>query len=178
MWMRRVSVVGAPGSGKTGLARRLAVALDVPHVELDSIFHQPGWRELPRDEFRDRVRREVACDAWVVDGNYSVVRDLVLERADTVVWLDLPRSLVMRRVISRTIRRAVTRERLWNGNREPLTNFYRLDPEKNIIRWTWIKYGDYGERYQRDMQDPRNAHVRFVRLRSPRDVDDFLSSTT
>lgn len=174
--MRRVSVVGAPGSGKTELARSLAAGLDVPHVELDAIFHQPAWRELPRDEFRDRVRREVASEAWVVDGNYSAVRDLVRERADTVVWLDLPRPLVMRRVMSRTVRRAVTRERLWNGNREPLTNFYRLDPEKNIIRWTWAKHGEHTERYEEEMRDRRNRHLRFVRLRSTRDIDAFLAS--
>lgn len=175
--MRRVSVVGAPGSGKTGLARRLAIELNVPHVELDSFFHQPGWQELPRDEFRDRVRQEVANDAWIVDGNYSVVQDLVWERADTVVWLDLPRPLLMRRVITRTIRRAVTRERLWNDNREPLTNFYRLDPEKNIIRWTWVKFDDYRSRYEPAMRDPANAHIRFVRLRSPGEVDKFLAKS-
>ncbi len=123
------------------------------------------------------MSRETASDAWVVDGNYSAVRDLVRERADTVVWLDLPRALVMRRVIRRTIRRAVTRERLWNGNREPLTNFYRLDPEKNVIRWTWVKYGEYVDQYEGEMRDPGNAHIRFVRLRSPREVDDFLAST-
>jgi hypothetical protein len=81
----------------------------------------------------------VAAPAWVVDGNYSVVRDLVWDRADAVVWLDLPRRLVMRRVILRTLRRAVTREALWNGNREPMTNFSRLDPKVDIIRWTWVR---------------------------------------
>ena len=60
----------------------------------------------------------VAGDGWVVDGNYSVVRDLVWDRADTVVWLDLPRLVVVRRITTRSIRRVVWREELWNGNRE------------------------------------------------------------
>ena len=88
--MRRVSVVGISGARKTTLARRLAAALEVPHVELDAIFHQPGWTELPVEEFRERVRLELAAEGWVVDGNYTAVRDLVWAAADTVVWLDRP----------------------------------------------------------------------------------------
>ena len=173
--MQRVSVVGCPGSGKSTLGRRLALALGVPFVELDAIFHQPGWVELPRDEFRARVAEVVATDRWVIDGNYSSAQqDLAWARADTVVWLDLPRPLVMRRVITRTIRRAVTREQLWNGNREPLTNFYRLDPDQNIIRWAWVKHPVYATRYRAAIDDPANAHLSFVRLRSQADIDAFL----
>lgn len=174
--VRRVAVVGCPGSGKTTVGRRLAGALGVPYVELDGVFHQPGWVELPADEFRSRVTGLLGGDGWVVDGNYSAVRDLVWERADTVVWLDLPRPLVMRRVVLRTLRRVLTREELWNGNREPFTNLYRLDPEHNIIRWSWTKYGAYVQRYSEAMADPAYAHLRFVRLRSPSDVEAMLAS--
>jgi adenylate kinase family enzyme len=173
--MRRVSVVGVPGSGKTTVGRQLAASLGVPFVELDSIFHQPGWVDLPVDDFRKRVTEALTAPAWVADGNYSAVRDLVWQRADTVVWLDLPRRRVMYRIILRTVRRALTRERLWNGNREPLSNFYRLDPAKNIIRWTWVKYADYVERYGTAMQDPAYTHLTFVRVRSQHEVDAFLA---
>ena len=173
--MHRVSVVGVPGSGKTTVGRQLAASFGVPFVELDSIFHQPGWVELPVDDFRKRVTEALTASAWVVDGNYSAVRDLVWQRADTVVWLDLPRRRVMYRIILRTVRRALTRERLSNGNREPLSNFYRLDPAKNIIRWTWVKYADYIERYGTAMQDPAYSHLTFVRLRSQHEVDAFLA---
>ena len=77
MLVKRVSVVGNSGSGKTTLGRQLAAALGVPHVELDAIFHQPGWMELPSDEFRQRVEDQMGTDAgWVIDGNYSAVLDL------------------------------------------------------------------------------------------------------
>jgi adenylate kinase family enzyme len=176
--MKRVSVVGVSGAGKSTVGRQLAAALDVPFVELDAIFHLPDWGELSRDEFRERVDSATAAPGWVIDGNYSVVRDLVWGRADTVVWLDLPRRLVMWRVIVRTVRRAVTREHLWNGNREPLTNFYRWDPEQNIIRWAWVRYATYVERYEAAMQDPAYDRLRFVRLRTPHDVDRFLASAS
>lgn len=174
--MQRVSIVGCSGSGKTTVGRRLAESLGTDCVELDSIFHQPGWTELATEEFRRRVADVVAGDAWVIDGNYSAVRDLVWQRADTVVWLDLPRGLVMRRVVLRTLRRAVTRQTLWNGNREPLTNFYRLDPERNIIRWSWAMHPTYVTRYTAAMADPGNAHLRFIRLRSPAEVAALLDS--
>jgi adenylate kinase family enzyme len=176
--MQRVSIVGVPGSGKTTAGRMLAASLGVPFVELDAIFHQPHWTELSRDDFRERVAVAVAAPAWVVDGNYSVVRDLVWDRADTVVWLDLLRRLVMRRVILRTLRRAVTREALWNGNREPLTNFYRLDPQENIIRWTWVRYATYFERYEAAMHDLANDRLLFVRLRTPHEIDAFLAASS
>jgi adenylate kinase family enzyme len=174
--VQRVSIVGSPGSGKTTAGRRLAASLDVPFVELDAIFHQADWNDLSRDVFRARVLEQVSGDGWVVDGNYaSHVQDLVWDRADTVVWLDLPRPAVMRRIVRRTVRRVFTRERLWNGNREPFTNLYRLDPERNIIRWTWVKHPEYAGRYGAATRDPDYAHLRFVRLTSPREVDAFLS---
>ena len=92
--MRRVSVVGSSGSGKSTVAARLAEQLGVPHTELDAINHQPNWTPLPHEEFRRRVTEITAGAQWVVDGNYSTVRDIVWDRADTVVWLDLPRGLV------------------------------------------------------------------------------------
>src|SRR5437763_13527293 len=100
--MQRVSVVGNSGVGKTTLSRALAARLGAAHVELDAIFHQPGWTPLATPEFRCRVGQVVAGERWVVDGNYSRVRDLVWARADTVVWLDLPRRTVMRRLLGRT----------------------------------------------------------------------------
>jgi len=175
--MRRVSVVGCPGMGKSTLGRQVADALGVPFVELDAIFHLPGWEDLASDEFRGQVADAIRGDGWVIDGNYTTVRDLVWARADTVVFIDLPRSLMMQRLVRRTIRRAATREELWNGNREPLTNFYRLDPSVNIIRWGWQRHAVYRERYETLARDPANAHLTFVRLRAPRDVGAFLEQT-
>jgi len=168
-------VVGNSGSGKSTLAAALAARLGVPYVELDSIFHQPGWTELPRAEFRDRVAGLTAGDEWVIDGNYTAVRDLVWARADTVVWVDLPRRLVMRRVIGRTLRRAVLRQELWNGNREPSSNWLTLDPKRSIIMWAWTQHSKYRVRYGEAMADPAFAHLTFVRLRSPADVRAFLT---
>jgi adenylate kinase family enzyme len=174
-FVQRVSVVGNSGSGKSTLARNLADGLGVPYLELDSVFHQPGWESLPRDEFQRLAAARASEDGWVIDGNYSAVRPIVWARADTVVWLDLPKRIVMRQVTWRTLRRAVTRQELWNGNREPFANFLTWVPEKSIISWAWHNHAKYRTRYGAAAADPANAHLTFIRLTSRRDVTRFLA---
>ncbi len=149
-----------------------------PHVELDSIYHQPGWTPLGDEEFRSRVAAATEGPRWVVDGNYSAVRDLVWGRADTVVWFDLAYVTALWRTIRRTVRRTLTREELWNGNREPLSNLWSFKPETSIIAWTATRHGVYRRRYRAAERDPRWARLRFVRLRSQGEVDGFLTGVT
>jgi adenylate kinase family enzyme len=170
-----VSVVGNSGSGKSTLARALARRLHVAHVELDSFKHQPGWKELPADEFAARVRVAIAADGWVVDGNYSTVRDEVWQRADTVVWVDPPRIVVMRQVIGRTLGRLVRRTELWNGNREPWRNLYTLDPQESVIAWAWTRHRHYRELYRRLSADPSWGHLTFHRVASRKDSERLLA---
>ena len=169
-----MSVVGTSGAGKSTLARELAVILGVPHLELDGLNHQPGWEPLPQEEFRRITAGKAAEDGWVIDGNYSSVQPLVWARADTVAWLDLPKSIVMRQVVWRTLRRVAGRQELWNGNRERWRNFFTWDPEQSVISWAWHKHDEYRARYAAAADDPANAHLRFVRLTSRHDVSRFL----
>jgi adenylate kinase family enzyme len=175
--VRRVSVVGTSGAGKSTLARALAGALDAEFLELDSVFHQPGWVPLPREEFRRRVAAAVAGERWVIDGNYtSQVKDLVWARADTVVWLDLPRRTVMRRVIWRSLWRAAKRTELWNGNRERWRNFFSVDKEESVIAWAWQTHAATRAKLEAARADQGNSHLEFVRLTSPAAVRRFLRS--
>jgi len=146
--MRRVAIVGPSGSGKSTLARRLAARLDVPQLELDSLFHQADWTQLPLPEFRSAVAAFAAGESWVIDGNYSRTRDLVLDRADTVVWLRLPRRVVMRQVLQRTSARLMFRRELWNGNRETPRAVLSRDPERSIVVWAWTMHDKYDEEYE------------------------------
>jgi adenylate kinase family enzyme len=172
--VRRVSVVGNSGSGKTTLARELAAILGAPCLELDSVFHQPGWMPLPAEDFRARVAKMAAGDGWVIDGNYGTVQSLVWARADTVVWLDLPRYVVMRQILWRTVRRVVCRKELWNGNRERWANLFTWDPQESVISWSWHKHAAYRVKYAAAVSDPANADLRFIRLQSRRDVRSFI----
>ena len=173
--VQRVSVVGNSGSGKSTFARRLAARGGVPYVELDAIFHQPEWAELELDEFRRLVAAQVAERGWVIEGNYAAVQDLVWARANTVVWLDFGRAIVMWRVVTRTVGRVLTRRDLWNGNREPWSNLFSTDPQRSIIAWSWKEHARYRVRYRSASEDPTLVHLRFVRLGSPRAARRFLA---
>jgi len=141
-------------------------------------MHLPGWQPRPDSEFLAKVEAATSQPAWVVDGNYRrfVMEGPVWKHADTVVWLDLPRRTVMRRLIVRTVHRALTREVLWNGNREPLSNFLSLDPEKSVIVWAWVKYDEFVLRYLNAMTDPTWQHIDFVRLHSHAAARRWLES--
>ncbi|MDX3380718.1 MFS transporter [Streptomyces niveiscabiei] len=135
--LRRVVVGGISGAGKTTLAGALAGALDLRHIEMDALYHGPGWTR--RAEFADDVERATRTPAWICDAQYHwVVGDLLGERADTFVWLDLPRRTVMRRVLRRSLVRAATGRELWHGNRETWRSMLR-DPH-HPLRWAWSQH--------------------------------------
>ncbi len=132
---RRVLVVGCAGAGKTTFAVRLARALDLPIIHLDSEYWLPGWRHTPPEEWQSRVEELAARDCWVMDGNYGGTLERRLARADAVVFLDLPRATCLRRVVLRSLRyRGRSRPDLPPGCPERL--------EWQFLRWVW----NYGRR--------------------------------
>ena len=167
----KIAVIGTSGSGKTTVARELARRLGVPHVELDALYHGPSWAETPAEEFQRRVAAAIDGNGWVVDGNYdSKLGDLVLDSADTVVWLDLPLRVALTRVTRRTIRRIRTGEELWSGNRESWRGGF-FGWESMFI---WTIRSHLRHRRTRAGRLARYPHLRVVRVRSARDVESYL----
>lgn len=177
--VERISIIGTAGSGKTTLARRLAERLGLPHLELDAVFHQPGWTPLPDQEFTRTVADFVAQDRWVVCGKYAQVRPIVFGRADTIVCLDHDRLRQTLRVAGRTARRAARREVLWNGNRESWKALWVFQPgEDSIVRWAWDDIPRARALFdQVDAEwGPRGVDV--VRLRGWRAIDRWLDQAS
>ena len=172
---QRIHIVGTSGSGKTTLARQISQHLAIPHLELDALYHEPNWTEAPTEVFRKRVEQALRGENWVVDGNYSKVRDIVWSRADTVVWLDYPLPVIMRRVVRRTIRRVVIQEELWNGNRETWQTTFSRD---SIILWVLQTYRKSRKEYPILFKQPEYAHLKVVHMRSPITTKNWLSSLT
>jgi adenylate kinase family enzyme len=166
----RIAVHGASGSGKTTLATALAARLGVARTELDALFHQSGWTELPDDEFRAEVAVRVAEAGWVVDGNYRAVRDLVWARAQLIVVLDLPRWRVLAQLLRRTVTRGATRAELWNGNRESLRNLVSTDDGRNVVLWSWRTHHRYHDEVPAEARSAA-PHARVMVLRDRRSAD-------
>ena len=174
--IRRVSVVGSTGSGKTTFAAQLAARLGVPHIELDAIWWGPNWTHLVAETFAAKVDAATAADAWVCDGNFSAVRPIVLARADTVVWLDLPLRTCLARMLRRTARRIRSGEELWGGNRE---SWREVFVGREALFW-WLvsqhrrKRRDYAAR----LAGGDGGRLQVFRFRTAADADRWLSSLT
>jgi len=99
--MKRVLVIGSPGAGKSTLSHALAQRTGLPLFHLDRMFWLPGWVERDRDEGRAELAGVLEQDRWIIDGNYGSTLPMRLQRAETVIWLDYPTSLCLRRVFKR-----------------------------------------------------------------------------
>ncbi len=173
MSTQRLLVLGTTGSGKTTLAATLAGRLGAPHIELDSLYWGPNWTPYPPEQFRADVAAAVAGERWVMDGNYSQVRDLVWPRAQTVIWLDFPLTVVYPRLLRRTLGRWLRREWLWQTNRERLRLQFTRD---SLFLWAWTSSRRRRVEYPRLFQQPEYAHLHILIFRSPRALARWLAT--
>lgn len=172
---RRIVVVGSTAAGKTSLATALASRLSVPHIELDALHWEAGWAAASTPDFRARVSQALAGDVWVVDGNYSSVRDLVWPRAETIVWLDYGLPLIMWRLTRRTLHRLRTGRELWNGNRERLGTIFSRE---SLYVWAFKTHGKRRREYPGFLREPEHRHLQLVRLSTPTEAAQWLSNLT
>jgi adenylate kinase family enzyme len=167
---RRLLVAGTSGSGKTTLAGRISDLLGITRVEIDALYHGPGW--VAREDFVPTVLAFSGQQEWVTEWQYDEVRALLAERADTLIWLDFSRAQVMRQVLVRTVRRRLTRQKLWNSNvEEPLRTIF-TDPE-HIVRWAWSTHHKTEGRIRQAMQNHPTLTV--IRLRSHAETARWLA---
>ena len=173
-------MIGTSGAGKTTLARAIAVRTGHPHIEIDAINWQAGWRDISRydpPEFVRRVSQAIQAEAWVADGNYGLVRDILWRRATHLVWLDYERSVVMRRVIIRSLARVIQRDELWvgTGNRERWRHLLRAS---HPIRWAWSTWHRHRQETEQRIAQPDYAHLTVLRRRHPREARRAVETMT
>ena len=130
---QRIALVGPVASGKSTLAAAIAVHTGLRHIDLDDLFWAPNWTPVDTADFYTAVRHALDAPVWVADGNYGGdVAEILLERADLAVWLDLPLRTCLPRLIRRSIGRAATGQELFAGNRE---TFRHLASRDSILWW-------------------------------------------
>ena len=88
--MKKVIVIGCPGSGKTTFAEKLNKLTGLPLYYLDAIWHKPDKTHIPREEFDRRISEVFATPVWIIDGNYNRTIETRLQQCDTVFLFDLP----------------------------------------------------------------------------------------
>jgi energy-coupling factor transporter ATP-binding protein EcfA2 len=171
-------IVGRTGSGKTTLARELAALLQVPHVELDSLYFGPQFSTAPLPVLRQRTTAALTGDRWVADGNKRAVRDLVWPRADTIVWLDYSMGLSFWRLAKRARWRTgqLRAEASRTGRRAALPR-QLLAAARGVLTALRSHAGQRRE-YPRLLAEPENQHLAVVRLRSPRATREWLARVT
>lgn len=166
--MKRISIVGSGGAGKSTVAHQLADILHLPVIHLDSLYWQPGWVETPEDQWHERLQQLVQQEQWIIDGNYTSTLDMRFAVADTIIFLDFPRLLCLYRAVKRRTQYAgKTRPDMAPGCPE------RID--RNFLLWIWNYPKNGRVRVLKKIEQYReNRHV--IILRSPHEVQQFLST--
>lgn len=173
---RRIVVVGTPGCGKSYVAEILSSRLKIPYVCHDALIWQKDWEPVPRADRERAFSEALEGEAWTLDGNIGGLiwpeHRLVARRMDTIIWLDLPRFDVWRQMLVRTVQRIMSRETLWNGNRETWHSAFASDHA--VALWAFQSYSQHRREYQAMFTSPEFAAVTKIRLTQRAQVDRWL----
>ena len=179
--MRRIHVTGNSSSGKSTFAAALADAIGAEFVELDALNWLPDWVGLNATDPDKLVRRfadATSGDTWVAAGSYmTFAQQAFWSRLDTVIYLDLPMPLLVWRVLRRSWQRWRSQELLWGTNVE---NFWKhlavWRGEESLVWWIVTQHAHKQRRFFDQVADPQWRHVRFIRLKSTREIGAFLAA--
>lgn len=170
--LSRVVVLGLIASGKSTFSKSLAGILQHSRIELDDHLWEPNWRWKPADDFRRAVERALSPERWIVDGNYRSVRELIGPQATAVIWLDYGFPTVFRRAFMRTLRHAISKERLHGGN---VLSFRRAFFSRASILWLLVTRFSHTRDYYRRLRDEKVfARATWIEFRKPADAERFL----
>ncbi len=172
----KINLIGTSGSGKSTLARRLAAELQLPYIEMDTLYWCPEWQGTPDEALFDRLEKRLsATPGWVLDGNYNRTRGIKWREVDLVVWVDYGFFRTLRQAVLRAARRAWTKQELWpgTGNRESFRRSFFS--RESVLLWTIKTWRSNRARYEADMANPQFAHIRFVRITSRQQADALVA---
>lgn len=168
---QRIAIVGCSGSGKSTLAKRLVEAKGLRYIQSDALFWMPGWVQRPKDDFLRLLEEQVSAESWALDGNIGGRENIVLPRADTVIWLDYSRPFVMRRLLRRTIRRAWTKEPIFHDNAESWRMSFAS--KDSILLYAWQSHARIRQQYEA-LWPTLGPSIAKHRICSPNELDALI----
>lgn len=173
--MKFINVIGTTGSGKSTFARQLAQKQQLQYIELDNLLWLDNWQESSNKALliKLKIAVEGAETGWVLDGLYTRTVPMIMERVDTVIWLDYSFSVNLHRLTKRTLGRVISQKKLWedSNNRESLK---MMLSKESIFVWLFKSYPKNRKKYLALMQNPDYQHIQFIRLTSPKQAAEFL----
>ena len=170
---KRFVIIGSSSSGKTTFAKKLASKLNIAHKELDEMNWGPSWTERTDSEFFRELREFIDQDSWIICGNYSKAREELWKKAEVIIWLNFPLSLVLRQFFYRSLKRSLTKEILWNGNRETIRN--SIFSRDSLLIWILQNFNQYKRNYIKLIEE-NPYHNEFIILKNHREAEKLLEN--
>lgn len=165
--MKKIAIIGSGGSGKSTLATKLGAILKIEVFHLDALFWKPGWIGVSKQEQRVVQSELVEKDSWIFDGNYGGTIDIRLKKADAIIFLDIPRTICVYRVIKRWIQyRNRTRPDMGEGCEERISI--------GFLKWVWEYPQSQKPMILKKLASYSNKKEIIV-LHSPSEVEQFLN---
>jgi adenylate kinase family enzyme len=168
----RIIIIGTSCSGKSTLAKHLKKKLGIPHIEMDHLYWAPDWRPVPLEDFQQKVAMSVKSESWIVNGNYSAVRDFIWPKATHVIWLDFPFYVVFGRAIKRVIRHLFHKTSFCNGNYETFSRVFLS--KDSILLWVIMTYWRRKRSFMALLKKPEYRPLKVIHLRSPKELKIYF----
>lgn len=167
--MKRVLVIGSSGAGKSTFSKRLHKLTGLKLIHLDRFYHKPNWGKPTEEEWLGIVEDLIKKDEWIMDGNFGGTMETRMERCDTVIWLDLPRTVCTYRILKRTVK-------FWNKSRPDMAKGCR-----ERFDWEFTKYVWNFPRVTKPKIEARLEkfkHFDLFHLKSDKEMEEFLQKVS
>ncbi|MEM7750288.1 MAG: DNA topology modulation protein FlaR [Pseudomonadota bacterium] len=167
--MKRIMVIGGSGSGKSTLAQGIGAITGLPVIHIDKIYWKAGWVSREATDTQRMVVDTAQAEAWVLDGNNSSTFNQRADRADAIIFLDLPTWLRFSRVVWRAVA-------YYGRSRPDMTEGCTERLDYNFLKWV-LGYRTNGGRIRAlALIETYASRARIHHLRSRREVDEFLTA--
>lgn len=161
--MKKVIVIGCPGSGKTTFAEKLNKCTGLPLYYLDAIWHKPDKTHISREEYDERLSEIFATPQWIIDGNYKRTIESRLKQCDTVFLFDLPTEVCLQGAT----------ERIGKGRYDLPWIETELDPEFKVFI---EEFSQKTLPYIYELLEKYKSEKQVVIFKSRNDADEYLKN--